>query len=38
MQVKKYRAMRIKEATDRVKNALGPNAMIISTKKINVRK
>ena len=34
MQVKKYRASTIKEAIARVKNVLGPEAMIISTKKL----
>jgi len=34
MQVKKYRARTIKEATDKVKRVLGPEAMIISTAKI----
>ncbi|MBW2492036.1 MAG: hypothetical protein JRE65_12920 [Deltaproteobacteria bacterium] len=35
MQVKKYRARTIKEATARVKNVLGSDAMILSTKKIS---
>src|SRR5210317_1628117 len=35
MQVKKYRARTIKEATTKVKNVLGPDAMILSTKKIS---
>ena len=35
MQIKKYRAPTIKEATSMVKEMLGPEAMIISTKKIN---
>ena len=35
MQIKKYRANTIKEATARVKDILGPEAMIISTKKVN---
>ena len=35
MQIKKYRAPTIKEATSMVKDLLGPEAMIISTKKIN---
>ena len=35
MQIKKYRAPTIKEATSMVKDILGPEAMIISTKKIN---
>ena len=34
MQVKKYRARTIKEATDKVKRVLGPEAMIVSTTKI----
>ena len=34
MQVKKYRAKTIKEAINSVKNAMGPDAMIISTQKI----
>ena len=34
MQVKKYQARTIKEATAKVKNVLGHDAMIISTKKI----
>jgi len=34
MQVKKYRAGTIKEATAMVKEVLGHDAMIISTKKI----
>ena len=34
MQVKKYRAETIKEATAKVKNILGPDAMIISTEKV----
>ncbi len=36
MQVKKYRAKTIKEATAKVKDVLGNDAMIISTKKIKV--
>jgi len=35
MQVKKYRARTIKEATTKVKNVLGPDAMILSTQKIS---
>jgi flagellar biosynthesis protein FlhF len=35
MQVKKYRARTIKEASAKVKNVLGPDAMILSTKKIS---
>ncbi len=35
MQIRKYRAPTIKEATSMVKDILGPEAMIISTKKIN---
>ena len=35
MQVSKYRARTIKEATAKVKDVLGNDAMIISTKKIN---
>jgi flagellar biosynthesis protein FlhF len=35
MQIKKYRAPTIREATSMVKDILGPEAMIISTKKIN---
>ena len=35
MQIKKYRANTIKEATAMVKDILGPEAMIISTKKVN---
>ncbi len=35
MQIKKYRANTIKEATAMVKDILGPEAMIISTKKLN---
>ena len=35
MQIKKYRAPTIKEATSMVKDILGMEAMIISTKKIN---
>ena len=35
MQIKKYRAPSIREATSMVKDILGPEAMIISTKKIN---
>ena len=35
MQIKKYRANTIKEATAMVKDTLGPEAMIISTKKLN---
>ena len=35
MQVKKYRARTIKEATAKVKNVLGPDAMILSTQKIS---
>ena len=35
MQVKKYRARTIKEATAKVKNILGPDAMILSTQKIS---
>lgn len=35
MQIKKYRANTIKEATARVKDILGPEAMIISTKRVN---
>lgn len=35
MQIKKYRANTIKEATSMVKDILGPEAMIVSTKKIN---
>lgn len=34
MRVKKYRAKTIKEATDKVKGVLGPDAMIISTQKL----
>ena len=34
MQTKIYRAKTIKEATARVKNSLGPDAMIISTKRL----
>ncbi len=34
MQVKKYRARTIKEATAKVKDVLGPDAMIISTRKV----
>ena len=34
MQVKKFRAKTIQEATLKVKNGLGPEAMIISTKKL----
>jgi len=37
MQIKKYRAGTIKEATAMVKDILGPEAMIISTKKIDGR-
>ena len=37
MQVKKYRANTIKEAVARVKSVLGPDAMIISTKKLRGR-
>lgn len=33
MQVKKFRAKTIKEATANVKNVLGPDAMILSSKK-----
>jgi len=33
MQIKKFRAKTIKEATAKVKNVLGPDAMILSTKK-----
>jgi flagellar biosynthesis protein FlhF len=35
MQVKKYRARTIKEASAKVKNVLGPDAMILSTQKIS---
>lgn len=35
MQVKKYQARTIKEATAKVKNALGPDAMILSTQKMS---
>ena len=35
MQVKKYRARTIKEATAKVKNILGSDAMILSTQKIS---
>jgi flagellar biosynthesis protein FlhF len=35
MQVKKYRARTIKEASAKVKNVLGPEAMILSTQKIS---
>jgi len=35
MQVKKYRARTIKEATAKVKNVLGPDAMILSTQRIS---
>ncbi|MGA9178058.1 MAG: hypothetical protein WBZ05_12505 [Desulfobacterales bacterium] len=35
MQVKKYRARTIKEATAKVKNVLGPDAMILSTQKLS---
>lgn len=35
MQIKKYRATTIKEATAKIKNALGPEAMIISTRKLD---
>jgi len=35
MQVKKYRAKTIREATARIKDILGPEAMIISTKKLS---
>ncbi|PNX50323.1 MAG: hypothetical protein BV458_13445 [Thermoplasmata archaeon M9B2D] len=35
MQVKKYRAKTIKEASAKVKNVLGPDAMILSTQKIS---
>ena len=35
MQVKKYRARTIKEASAKVKNILGPDAMILSTQKIS---
>lgn len=35
MQIKKYRANTIKEATAMVKDVLGPEAMIVATKKIN---
>lgn len=35
MQVKKYRARTIKEATAKVKNLMGPDAMILSTKKVS---
>ena len=34
MQVKKYHAKTIKAAIHKVKNVLGPEAMIISTKKV----
>ena len=34
MQVKKYRAKTIKEAIAKVRNVLGTDAMILSTKKI----
>ena len=35
MQVKKYRARTIKEATAKVKNQLGSDAMILSTQKVS---
>ena len=35
MQISRYRAKSISEATAKVKNALGPDAIILSTKKIN---
>ncbi|MGW8324284.1 MAG: protein FlhF, partial [Desulfobacterales bacterium] len=35
MQVKKYRARTIKEASAKVKKVLGPDAMILSTQKIS---
>lgn len=35
MQVKKYRARTIKEATAKVKNIMGPDAMILSTNKVS---
>jgi len=35
MQVKKYQARTIQEATAKVKNVLGPDAMILSTQKIS---
>ena len=35
MQIKRYRAKTIREATDRVKTSLGPDAMIISTTRLN---
>jgi len=37
MQVNKYRAKTIKEAIGRVRNVLGPDAMIISTKRLRER-
>jgi flagellar biosynthesis protein FlhF len=37
MQVKKYRAKTIKEAIAKVKNILGTDAMILSTKKISIK-
>ena len=38
MQVNKYRARTISEATAKVKNELGPDAMILSTKKLEGQK
>jgi flagellar biosynthesis protein FlhF len=36
MQIKKYRGKTIQEATSKVKQVFGPNAMIISTKKLEI--